>query len=94
MSASVDLERLAKVFTRRGERVVLVVPGMEPVVLVPLSEYERLTSGEQGQNRTGELKGSKSRPKPSAQTKFGSPEQIDPLPGGLEDDNQYFPEPL
>ena len=100
MGVTVDLEQLARIFGRRGERVVLVLPQGEPVVLVPLSEYEQLTLGAKGskpipmavpanpQGRRGP-----GRP-PVVRPSGDSLEQIDPLQGQLTDDDAYFPEPL
>lgn len=101
MSALIDFEKIAKVFNRRNEKVVVVVPGMEPVVLVPLAQYDELT------NKPSSLKAgesvAKTAVKPNNQVKHqpqlppkpvAPVEPIDPLQGGLEDDDQYFPEPL
>lgn len=94
MSASVDIERLQKVFGGKGERIVIVVPGQEPLVMLPLNEYEQISAGKKTQvNKSAETKAGKlqlgqQQPKPDA------PELVDPLSGGLTDDDQYFPEPL
>ncbi|MFH1111533.1 MAG: hypothetical protein V1712_00485 [Patescibacteria group bacterium] len=72
------IERLAS----RGERVVIVGKG-EPVVLLPLAEYEKLTAGQTVM--FGER---------SAESTVPRLESIDPPAGALSDDDQYFPEPL
>lgn len=94
MGLTVDLEKIQKVFARRGERVVLVLPDSEPLVLVPLSEYEQFGQAKLPLNpaETKNKKPAPAQPKPSAKTE--TIEQVDPLQGGLEDDDQYFPEPL
>ncbi len=105
MAVLVDLDQLARIFGRQGERVVLVLPSGDSVVLVPLSEYEQLVGGTRAQAKPVTLEaqprrspGRRPAPKPiepmPAQTKSESPESIDPLQGGLSDDDQYFPEPL
>lgn len=96
MPALVDLERIQKIFARRGERVVLIMPDSEPVVLVPLNEYEQFSqarlplavNANQAKNTKNPIKASQ----PSA--KASALEVVDPLQGGLEDDDQYYPEPL
>lgn len=102
MSALIDFEKIAKVFTRHNERVVVVVPGMEPVVLVPLNQYDELVSHKQPSQKPAD-QANKAPAKPAVpvnkppQTQQPKPhqlEQIDPLQGGLDDDDQYFPEPL
>ena len=55
MSALIDIERLQKIFGRKGEKVVIVVPGQDPVVLVPLTEYEQYGQGKRAPS-VGELK--------------------------------------
>ncbi|HAO81179.1 MAG TPA: hypothetical protein DEA87_00665 [Candidatus Veblenbacteria bacterium] len=94
MSALIDIERLQKIFGRKGEKVVIVVPGQDPVVLVPLTEYEQYEQGKRPPT-AGEPKVNKPPQKPqSIVPKLQTPESVDPLQGGLEDDDQYFPEPL
>ncbi|MDP3986568.1 MAG: hypothetical protein U1C53_01925 [Candidatus Veblenbacteria bacterium] len=94
MPALIDLEQLNRVFMNRGERPVLVLPGREPLVVVPLSEYERLV---QGAPKRGPAKSAiVSQDKPQLEAKPVAPtvELVDPLQGGVTDDDQYFPEPL
>jgi hypothetical protein len=104
---SVDLEQLSRVFARRGERVVLVLPQGEPVVLVPLSEYEQLARDPRAvtprgqpspfqplQPRRGPGRPPASRPQPIQPAAQEPPEAIDPPQGNLLDDDAYFPEPL
>ncbi len=99
MPVLIDLARIQKVFGRRGERVVLIMPdSAEPVVLVPLNEYEQFSqtklplaaTGAGGQNKTHK---NPIKPNNTAGQR-PQPELVDPLQGGLEDDDQYFPEPL
>lgn len=97
MASLVDIERLQKIFGRKGEKIVLVVPGQDPVVLVPLTEYENYS--ETKKTNTDEVKGKPkivqtAKPATVASPKSEAPEVVDPLAGGLEDDDQYFPEPL
>ena len=93
MAANIDIERLQKAFGSKGERIVIVVPGQEPLVMVPLNEYEQMSSGKKAPGKANEPKANRSEVKP-APPKISLPESIDPLQGGLADDNQYFPEPL
>lgn len=98
MSESLNLERLAKLFSHRGEKVVVVLPSGEAVVLVPLGEYEKLVAAkplpavsEVRERRNG------GRPatRPEGATKApNSLEAVDPPQGALPDDDQYYPEPL
>lgn len=112
----IDLEKLYRIFSRRGERVVLLLPDTEPMVLVPLSEYEHnntdlATVAKSPSKNSGHhhstpasstanqqtLQGRKvvnSENKANLSQKITEPEQIDPLAGPIEDDDQYFPEPL
>jgi hypothetical protein len=105
MATTVDLEQLARVFGRRGERVVLVLPTGGPVVLVPLSEYEELVSpGRSGTRPAQTAAGQVPRRNPArplaqkpVQPQVAPTEAleaVDPLQGSLSDDDQYFPEPL
>lgn len=99
MKLNLDLEQLNRIFSQRGERVILIMPEGEPVVLVPLSEYEQL-------RKAGGLvaklpnKDIKNQPKQAQvfknnqQSKQDELEAIDPPAGALIDDDQYFPEPL
>lgn len=96
MENLVDLAELRRILGRKGERVVVVVPGQEPIVLLSLSEYEQLTGGTGktgarpaagGNGRSGASKSAG----PAAPAKL---ESIDPPQGTLEDDDQYYPEPL
>lgn len=98
-----DLERIAQLFARRGERVVLVLPQGELIVLVPLAEYEKLVAGS-GTAAAG-VGPTVRRHKPSPTvpstmpTKTYTPaanplETVDPPQGTLTNDDQYYPEPL
>jgi len=96
MSQTIDLNELARIFSRRGEKVVVILPDSEPVVLLPLSEYEKITTLQ----RTLPLKSAKTKisPKPIMENSIAKSEDkleaVDPLQGALPDDDQYFPEPL
>ena len=99
MSALIDIERLQKIFGRKGEKIVLVVPGQDPVVLVPLTEYEQYGQSKHtppvGEPKTNKPPVKPQPPvKPTEAPKAEAPEIVDPLVGGVEDDDQYFPEPL
>ena len=98
MGQLVDLEKLTRVFARTGERVVLVIPGQEPVVLVPLADYEKLHLAKPRAISTPVTNGAKPvplTPKHQASVPAGTPvEAVDPIQGGVESDDQYFPEPL
>lgn len=97
MENLVDLSELRHILGRHGERVVVVVPGQTPIVLLSLAEYEQLSqgraSGMSQKNTRPQAIESKPQPKNSA---FQPPklETIDPQQGALEDDDQYYPEPL
>lgn len=98
-----DLNQIVKLFTRRGERVVVILPEGEPVVLVPLSEYEKMSVARPASERAAHRLHDKPTPaapptggaKPSAvAAPAESLEPVDPPQGGLADDDQYYPEPL
>ncbi len=96
---NIDFDQLVRVFGRSGERVVLVLPGQEPVVLVPLKEYDALTAATlAGSSRnTPKLAAVQAEVKlqPLSAAAPAKPlEVVDPLQGGLPGDDQYFPEPL
>jgi len=78
-----SLGELIERLTARGERVIIVGKG-EPMVLLPLDEYEKLTAGQAKLfNGSGAVSSENTRLEP-----------VD-LPSGLgPDDDQYFPEPL
>lgn len=77
---NLNLEQIYRIFKRRGERVVLILPNGEPVVMLPLADYENLSGSGLGHQR----------PKSDE----NNLELIDPMQGGVEGDDQYFPEPL
>ncbi|MBI5465752.1 MAG: hypothetical protein HY974_00485 [Candidatus Kerfeldbacteria bacterium] len=95
MTNQFDLNELVRLFTSRGEKVVVIIPGHEPVVLLPLAQYDQLTGVAKSQINP-KLVGSPGKKlggqpaKPSA----GQLEAVDPPQGSLEGDDQYFPEPL
>lgn len=96
MASLVDLAKLQQIFSRRGERVVILLPDSEPVVLVPLMEYERLVGGAPRASQP-KLAGKETEQKQiSKGNSAPNPklEAIDPPQGALADDDQYFPEPL
>ncbi len=101
--AGIELERIAQLFARRGERVILVLPQGEMVVLVPLAEYEKMVTGENRVpiNNSVTVRRSKANPTANANTAPKAPlaaanplEAVDPLQGALTNDDQYYPEPL
>ncbi|MFA4818794.1 MAG: hypothetical protein WC621_03060 [Patescibacteria group bacterium] len=77
-----DLTRLLPLLQRR-ERIILVLPGEEPIVLLSLADYERLSplSSSAKSARTDE-------------STVHQLEIIDPPASSVEDDDQYYPEPL
>ena len=93
MNALIDFSKLEK-FLTSGERIVVVIPGQEPVVLVSLAEYEKLTNVKAQPAKTREVKQTKPQAKSMVEAKTDEVEAVDPLPGALEDDDQYFPEPM
>ncbi len=70
-----DLGQLIKRLLARGERVVIVGDD-EPMVILPLAEYDKLSGFS------------------SIQQEIPYLEPIDPPQGAVEDDDQYFPEPI
>lgn len=84
---AVNLELLARL-VGRGERVVLVLPQGDPVVLMPVAEYERLVPR---LSPTQPKKNNNPKPTPRTSQQL---EQVDPQQGSLSDDDQYYPEPL
>ena len=70
------IERLAA----RGERIVIIGKG-DPMVLLPLTEYEKLTSGQFNMINGGNTQNTRLEP-------------VDIPSGMVSDDDQYFPEPL
>ncbi len=89
-----DLEKIQRIFTRRGERVVLVLPSGEAVVLVPLTEYEQLVPGPKPTAQPQPAVTPAPRRGPGRPPAVHPLEAIDPPQGQLPDDDQYFPEPL
>jgi len=118
MSWLIDLEKILRVLSRNGEKVVLALPGQEPVVLLPLSQYEKLLApvsqlSSRAPVTSPQLNSASSRPRgrpPKSEinqpnmgnqrdnrsyvSPTGVVEAVDPLQGGLADDDQYYPEPL
>jgi non-homologous end joining protein Ku len=99
MKVNLDLEQLNRIFSRRGEKVVLVMPEGEPMVLVPLTEYEQSRKSDSLVAKIPN-KDIKNQPKQAQVFKNSQPtnqdglEAIDPPQGALMDDDQYFPEPI
>lgn len=91
MPGTVDLNQLLGLVARRGERVIVVVPGQEPIVLVPVSEYERLMAGTVAQPVPEKSSSQRVKTPPAAPKTL---EAVDPPQGSLTDDDQYYPEPL
>jgi len=96
MADNIDLNEFYRLFLARGERVVVVMPGHEPIVLLPLSQYESLadnlpaTAHRQPKLRPTKNETASKPTHPAVQ----SLEAVDPLQGQLPGDDQYFPEPL
>lgn len=80
--SNLDLTKLSPMLAR-GERVVIIMPSAEPVVLLPLAEYEKLL---QSVPAEADLLNQAGR-EPVL-------EDISPLAGSVADDDQYYPEPL
>lgn len=96
--ATIDLDRLSRVFLRHGERVVIIGSDGEPLVLVPLDEYESMMKAkpvkpaaehQPKRANAAEIASPKVAPKTQAAL-----EPVDPPQGALKDDDQYYPEPL
>lgn len=79
---NIDLEKLLPLL-KRGERVVLIMPGLEPLILMSVKDYDRLMNKVAAGNKT-----------PANSPRAAAVETIDPLQGALADDDQYYPEPL
>ncbi len=80
--SDLDLTKLSPMLAR-GERVVVVMPAAEPVVLLPLAEYEKLLQSVPAEANL--LNPADKEP---------ILEDISPLAGSVADDDQYYPEPL
>jgi len=95
MGSQFDLNELARIFTSRGEKVVVVLPGHEPVVILPLAQYDQLVgnSVRLPNPKLSSAPGKKSV-NPASSVPAQKLEAIDPPQGSLEGDDQYFPEPL
>ncbi len=82
----------------RPEKFVVILPSGEAVVLVPLQEYEKLTSEKSGGvvNNQKVVKNSTEQSLPFGQMTKANQivEAVDPMPSGLSDDDQFFPEPI
>ncbi len=78
-----DLSKIIKRLVARGERIVILSDD-QPMVLLPLDEYERLTTSNNHIYESVTEENDLS----------GQLESIDPPAGPLPDDDQYFPEPL
>ncbi|MFH1866493.1 MAG: hypothetical protein ABIJ81_00175 [Patescibacteria group bacterium] len=77
-----DLGKLIERLASQGERVIIIGQG-EPMVILPLNEYEKLKQF--NPSLFNERVAERSTPQL---------ESIDPLSSPLPDDDQYFPEPL
>ncbi len=82
----------------RPEKFVVILPSGEAVVLVPLIEYEKLTSKkpniQSSNQKVNKITTEQTLPFTSTTKEDKSIEAIDPLAGGLSDDDQFFPEPI
>lgn len=99
MKLNLDLEQINRIFSQRGEKVVLIMSEGEPVVLIPLSEYEqsRKFSGLVAKVPNKDIKNQPRQAQVFKNNQSASQdrlEAIDPPEGALMDDDQYFPEPL
>lgn len=99
--ATIDLDRLSRLFLSRGERVVIIGSNGEPLVLVPLDEYENMATRRPNRPNAEQSKRvnvkpaapeiAPLKPQPKAQANL---EAVDPQQGAVQDDDQYYPEPL
>ncbi len=80
--SNLDLAKLSFLL-QRGERVVVIMPAAEPVVLLTLAEYEKLLQAAPAE--TNLLSPAGEEP---------VLEDISPLAGLVADDDQYYPEQL
>ncbi len=96
MENLVDLAELKRILGRKGERVVVVVPGQEPIVLLSLTEYEQLSGGGGKAGARPQANGNSraAAPRPASAADPAKLEAIDPPQGTVTDDDQYYPEPL
>lgn len=81
----------------RPEKFVVILPSGEAVVLVPLSEYEKLTASSASvpvKPSNSPATSIKKAIRNEANSVRETVEAIDPIPGGVVEDDQYFPEPL
>lgn len=92
MGQQVDIDEILRIAGQNNTKVVLVVPGKEPVVLLPLSEYEQITSGTSKLLKSSNETVKKESKKPLTQPK--NIENIDNPSSMVESDDEYYPEPL
>lgn len=89
MGQSVDIEEILRIIGQDNTKVVLVVPGKEPLVMLPLSQYELDKNKTTKQNSPVITKNGKKQAISSENI-----EKIDPIKGAVDSDDEYFPEPL
>ena len=85
-----NINDIVKIFTDRGERVVVIMPDHEPVVVMPLVEYESLLPDTR-QKTFNQPADYQSPPVYESNMPI---EPVEPLGGSQLSDDQYFPEPI
>lgn len=89
MGQLVDIEEILRIAGQNNTKVVLVVPGKEPVVMLPLSQYEST------KNKPVKVPSQSTAKSVKKETNNSEPvESIDPIKGAVDSDDEYFPEPL
>jgi len=88
----INLEDLLRIFTARGEKVVVVPPQGDLAVILPLTEYDKLRNHAEtavvkvAPSLVGSLNNAKIHKEQM--------ELIDPTVNSITNDDQYFPEPI
>ncbi|MBU1038806.1 hypothetical protein KKC17_01015 [Patescibacteria group bacterium] len=109
MSEVLDWQRLAALLGPVSDKVVVILPSGQTLILTSLEHYEALVKGKKNLDSLP-IKNSlapsatkkrgrppKSKPvEPIAlpQSKLGEVEEIGGLVGGLSNDDEYYPEPI
>ncbi len=89
MSQLVDIEEILRIAGQDNTKVVLVVPGKEPIVMLPLSQYDLIKPKTTKQPNQTIIKSTKKET-----NTHETIEKIDPIKGAVNGDDEYFPEPL
>ena len=88
-----SINDIVKIFTDRGERVVVIMPDHEPVVVMPLAEYESLQVAADSMPRafTTRVKHQANTPVYQSEPPI---EPVEPLGASQLGEDSYFPEPI